>query len=183
MAAITQNAQHNDRRGFFKKVLAGLIGAVLGLVPMGAGLTVFLDPLRRKASAGGFIQVATLEALPNDGIPREFPVLASRTDAWNKFNQVPIGAVYLRRTLDGKLQAFNVVCPHAGCFVDFLPDRGSYLCPCHSSTFNVDGKIADRSSPSPRGLDSLEVEIRKGKELWVKFQNFQAGRAEKIPVA
>src|SRR5438309_4689223 len=44
-----------------------------------------------------------------------------------------LGAVYLRRTPDGKLQAFNVVCPHAGCFVDFLPERGMYLCPCHNS--------------------------------------------------
>lgn len=183
MAGPTHVMPGDDRRGFFKKILAGIIGAVLGLVPLGAGLTVFLDPLRRKAAAGGMVQIATLDALPSDGVPRKFPVLASRTDAWNKFSQVPIGAVYLRREPDGKLQAFNVVCPHAGCFVDFLPDRGSYLCPCHNSTFNVEGKIADRSSPAPRGLDSLEVEVRNGKELWVKFQNFQAGRAEKIPVA
>jgi menaquinol-cytochrome c reductase iron-sulfur subunit len=183
MAEPEHPAPSTDRRGFFKKILASAIGAVLGLVPVCAGLTVFLDPLRRKASARGFVEVTTLDALPDDGVPRKFPVLASRTDAWNKFAQVPIGAVYLRRTHDGKLQAFNVVCPHAGCFVDFLADRGSYLCPCHNSTFTVDGKIADRSSPAPRALDSLEVELRNGRELWVKFQNYQSGRAEKIPVA
>jgi menaquinol-cytochrome c reductase iron-sulfur subunit len=110
-------------------------------------------------------------------------VLATRVDAWNRATQVPIGAVYLRRTTDGKVSAFNVVCPHAGCFVDFLPDRGSYLCPCHNSTFTLTGKIADRSSPAPRGLDALDVEVRDGKEVWVTFQNFLAGRAEKIPVA
>jgi len=171
------------RRGFIRKCLAGIIGAVLALIPAGAGLTVLLDPLRRKTAATGAVPVTTLDGLPADGLPRKFPVLATRTDAWNKFTEVPIGAVYLRRLPDGKLEAFNVVCPHAGCFVDFVPATGSFLCPCHNSTFTAEGKIADRSSPSPRALDSLEVEVRKGKEVWVKFRNFQAGRAEKIPVA
>jgi len=176
-------APSTGRRDFLKKIFAGGIGALLALFPVGAGLAVFLDPLRRKSAATGTLRVATLEALPNDGIPRKFPVLATRVDAWNKFNLVPIGAVYLRRTADNQLQAFNVVCPHAGCFVDFLPDRGHYLCPCHNSTFTLAGKIEDPSSPAPRGLDLLPVEVRNQKEVWVKFQNFQAGRAEKIPVA
>ena|SRR5439155_4863803 len=171
------------RRDFFKKLLAGIIGTVLGLFPVGAGLTVFLDPLRRKSPTSGAIRVTTLQALPSDGVPRKFPVLATRVDAWNKFSQVPIGAIYLRRTSDNQLQAFNVVCPHAGCYVDFLPERGHYLCPCHNSTFTVAGKIDDPASPAPRGLDTLEVEVRNQKEVWVKFRNFQAGHAEKIPAA
>ena len=171
------------RRSFLKEICAGLIGTFLGLVPLAAGLTVFLDPLRRKSATSGAVWVTTLEALPDDGLPRKFPVLATRVDAWNRASQVPIGAVYLRRLADGQVLAVNVVCPHAGCFVDFLPDRGRYLCPCHNSTFTVAGKIDDRASPAPRGLDSLEVELRGGKEVWVKFQNFQAGRPEKVPVA
>ncbi len=171
------------RRDFVKKFLAVLIGAVAGLIPAGAGLAVFLDPLRRKSSASGAVRVASLESLPADGQPLKFPVLATRIDAWNKFREVPIGAVYLRRTNDGKVEAFNVVCPHAGCFVDFLPERGKYLCPCHNSTFTIAGKIDDPASPAARGLDTLEVEIRKQKEIWVKFQNFEAGSAEKIPAA
>ena len=171
------------RRGFLKGLLVGVIGAVLGLVPLGAGLVVFLDPLRRRSSAGHAILVTTLDALPADGVPYKFPVLASRVDAWNKFSQVPIGAVYLRRTADGKLEALNVVCPHAGCFVDYLPARQRFVCPCHNSTFTLSGGIADHTSPAPRGMDTLPVEIRNQKEVWVTFENFQAGRAEKIPVA
>src|SRR5580765_6584741 len=151
----------NGRREFFKKMVASIIGAFVGLFPVGAGLTVFFDPLRRKSAASGAVRVTSLEALPNDGVPRKFPVLATRVDAWNKFTRVPIGAVYLRRMADNKLEAFNVVCPHAGCFVDFLPDRGKFLCPCHNSTFTLAGKIDDPSSPAPRGMDSLEVELRE----------------------
>src|SRR6266850_3794959 len=46
-----QKPPAEGRRGFMKKLLAGIIGAVLGLVPVGAGLTVFLDPLRRKTAS------------------------------------------------------------------------------------------------------------------------------------
>jgi quinol---cytochrome c reductase iron-sulfur subunit, bacillus type len=171
------------RRDFLKKGLASLIGAIVGLVPLAAGLAVFFDPLRRKSAASGKVRVTTLDALPDDGIPRKFAVLASRVDAWNKYHEVPIGAVYLRRTSDGKVQAFNVVCPHAGCFVDFLPERGSFLCPCHNSTFAVTGNIDNPTSPAPRGLDALDIEVRDAKEIWVKFENFQPGRADKVPVA
>ena len=104
-------------------------------------------------------------------------------DAWNKFTETAIGAVYLRRASDGQVQAFNASCPHAGCFVDYLPERGTFLCPCHNSTFAVTGRIDNPTSPAPRGLDSLETEVRDGKEVWVQFQNFQPGRPEKIPVA
>src|SRR5437764_13465511 len=86
------------RRNFFKSFLATAIGAVLGLVPFAAGLQVFLDPLRRKAASSSAIRITALEALPDDGIPRKFPVLADRVDAWNKFIQIPIGAVYPRLT-------------------------------------------------------------------------------------
>jgi menaquinol-cytochrome c reductase iron-sulfur subunit len=178
-----QAANSADRRSFFKQALAGIISVILGLIPAGAGLAVFLDPLRRKSGASGAVRVASMEALPDDGIPRKFPVIAARVDAWNKFSETAIGAVYLRRTSDGKVQAFNVVCPHAGCFVDFKAEKDHYLCPCHNSTFTVTGSISDPTSPAPRGLDSLVVEVREGKEIWVKFQNYQAGTSAKIPVA
>ena len=96
--------------------------------------------------------------------------------------RVPVGAVYLRRVSDQKVQAFNVVCPHAGCFVDYDASGKSYHCPCHNSRFALDGRIADPKSPSPRGLDELEVELRNGNEIWVRFLNFRAGQKERIPV-
>ncbi len=101
-------------------------------------------------------------------------------DAWNKFPQVPIGAVYLRRTGEKTVEALNVVCPHAGGFVDYVPDKNCFICPLHNSKFALDGQISDPKSPAARAMDALEVEIRDG-AIWVKFQNFQSGPAEKIP--
>jgi len=182
---MTNKSTSNDseklpRRGFFARATAIIIGGVVGIVPAIAGILVFLDPLRRKAAAQGSIRVASLRAVPNDGKPYKFPVVASRVDAWNKFPDVPIGAVYLRRTGDREIEALNVVCPHAGCFVDFVPSRECFLCPCHNSTFALDGKINQKNSPSPRPLDSMPVEIR-GEDIYVQFQNFRSGVPEKVP--
>ncbi len=179
--------QHPDpkdpaRRNFFAEGASVVIGGAISLVPIVAGARVLLDPLRRKSQNGAAVRVTSLEALPPDGVPRKFPVIATRTDAWNK-STAPIGAVYLRRTTEGVVTALNVVCPHAGCFVDFVTEKSCYLCPCHNSTFKTDGAVGDAKSPSARALDSLEVEVRGGKEVWVKFQNFKAGHAEKIPCA
>lgn len=177
--------QHPDpkdpaRRNFFAEGASVVIGGVISLVPVVAGARVLLDPLRRKSKAGAATRVTSLDALPPDGVPRKFPVIATRTDAWNK-STAPIGAVYLRRSPEGVVTALNVACPHAGCFVDYVAEKSSYLCPCHNSTFKPDGAVSDAKSPSARALDSLEVEVRGGKEIWVKFQNFRAGHAEKIP--
>ncbi len=170
-----------DRREFLKKACCVCVGTAAILPPIAAGVAVLLDPVRRKAAVGQFIHVTSLSALPEDGSPRKFSIIMTREDAWNKSPNVPVGAVYLRRADEKKAQALNVVCPHAGCFVDYVPARKSYLCPCHNSTFALDGQINDLKSPAPRGLDELEVEIRNGTEIWVKFQNFHSGQAEKIP--
>ena len=171
-----------DRRNFLTKAAAIVIGGLTAVAAPLAGVFVLLDPLRRKTEAGGAVLVATLNALPEDGEPRKFPVLATRVDAWNRTPNVPVGAVYLQRLKDNSVRAFNVVCPHAGCFVDYRPKEQCYLCPCHDSRFGTDGKIIDPKSPSPRGLDDLAVEVRNGTEVWVTFQNYRAGVHNKIPV-
>ncbi len=173
----------SDRREFFKKASAIVLGGVSTAVPIAAGVQFLLDPLGRKAGAGEPVRVTTLDALPVDGVPRQFAIVAGRSDVWNRYPASPIGAVYLRRVTENKIEALHAGCPHAGCFVDYAAGRSGFFCPCHNSSFALDGKISDAKSPSPRAMDTLEVEVRNGTEVWVKFQNFQAGHAEKVPVA
>jgi menaquinol-cytochrome c reductase iron-sulfur subunit len=180
MSEVNPNGE--PRRDFLKKASAVVIGGVITAVPVAAGIRVIMDPLRQKAAGGQRVKVTTLDSLPADGAPRKFAVLASRVDAWNRFPDAPVGAIYLRRTGENAVEALNVVCPHAGCFVDFRADKKDYYCPCHNSSFQIDGKIADPKSPAPRGLDSLKTEL-KGNDVWVEFQNFRTGMKEKVPVA
>jgi nitrite reductase/ring-hydroxylating ferredoxin subunit len=166
-----------------QQAAAIVIGGIAALVPVTIGVLTLLDPLRRRSQAAGFVRVASLDAVAADGLPHRFAVLADRTDAWNGFVREPIGAVYLRRTSDQQVEAFNSICPHAGCFIDFDNPSDCYRCPCHNSTFHVDGTLI-QPSPSPRGMDSLVVQLRGDagqQDVWVQFQNFYTGIAAKVP--
>lgn len=170
------------RRDFLKQGCAACLGAVAVAGPAAVGARVFLDPLTRLKTVETFVKVTTLDTLPEDGTPVQFPVLADRRDAWTKFTQVPIGAVFLQRQPKGQPLALSVVCPHAGCFVDYVEEQQGFLCPCHNSFFAKDGGLKDEQSPSPRPLDTLEVQVRNKNEVWVRFQDFQLGVTEKKPV-
>ena len=171
-----------DRRGFLTKTAAIVLTAVIGAVPVVAGLFTFLDPLRRKSEARGLVRVTSLGSLPTNGTPRKLPVLDTLIDAWNKTEDVAVGSVYVQKTGDKTVRVLNATCPHLGCSVGYSEAKGAYFCPCHKSSFSADGKILDPASPSPRGMDELHAEVRDNGEVWVKFQNFRKGSADKIPV-
>jgi menaquinol-cytochrome c reductase iron-sulfur subunit len=175
------------RRGFVKQFLAFVIGGLVGLVPAVVGLATFLNPLRKSvkekqrpigSDAEGFYRVTALNSLSE--IPQAFKIIADRKDAWNVYPKDSIGAVFLQRVGAEEVRAFNVSCPHAGCSVSFRAARSEYHCPCHNSTFGMDGK-RDPSSPSPRDLDDLAVKVDNG-EVLVKYQKFKAGTDEKKAV-
>jgi menaquinol-cytochrome c reductase iron-sulfur subunit len=190
------NSQHcsslQQRRGFLVKMTALIAGSAALITPAAVGIAAFLNPLRQKTLAGGFIRVASLDSLPEDGSPQKYPIIADRSDAWNFFPNVPVGAVYLRRAGKDQVEALQVVCPHAGCSIMVgkagktgtgpLNEKGPvpiFFCPCHAASFDLSGKRLGAASPSPRNMDSLETEIRDN-EVWVKFKNFRTGTANKI---
>ena len=169
-----------DRRGFLAACLAIACGGLATLAPIGAGLWAFLDPLRRKAAAASFLPVTELSAIPDDGVPRQFAVIAERVDAWTGFAAEPIGAVYLRRAKgSATVEALSATCPHAGCFVEMEATGKCFRCPCHNSEFTFDGGIV-APSPSPRPMDALECRVAKNGEVEVKWQKFRAGVAGKV---
>ncbi len=178
--SLSKTPAGKARRGFLGNTIALLLGIVGYSVPVITGIVTFLNPLRQKVQAGQFMRLAALDVLPDDGTPRKFPVIADRTDAWNRFPNEPVGAVFLRRTGKQQVEALQVVCPHAGCFVGYDAKEDEFLCPCHNAHFDLSGKRKDEKSPSPRDLDTLEVEIRNDSEVWVKFENFQTGTPNKI---
>ena len=176
VASATEN-----RRGFITKALAVCCGGLATLAPAGAAIWAVLDPLRRTAGAGSFLRVADLANLPDDGQPRQFPVITDRVDAWTGYAAEPIGAVYVKREPGSDtVEALSATCPHAGCFVEMADANRCFRCPCHNSTFTLDGGIVE-PSPSPRTMDSLECQVGKNGEVAVKWENFYTGIAEKVP--
>lgn len=192
-AAPGSSAVQLPRRSFLYRAVTLAVGGIVSLIPVVIGIVFFFDPLRRRGrrvpsqqespvDENGYVRVAHVDALPDDRTPRMFQVIADRIDAWNYFSKRPIGAVYLHKTGtddgDEKIAAFNVICPHLGCAVDFRPDRNAYLCPCHNSEFTIDG-VRSETSPSARDLDPLDVFERDG-EIFVKYEEFRSGIAERV---
>lgn len=169
------------RRNFLVKAAAAACGGLVALIPLASGILFFLDPLRKRGSGGDYIKVADLASLPSDGQPMKFSIISDKVDCWNRFPNQPIGAVYVSRTGPDAVTVFNVTCPHLGCAVDYRAAENCYHCPCHDSRFNPAG--TPENMIPPRGLDSLEVDSAKlaQGEVWVKFQNFMSGLAEKTP--
>ena len=134
-------------------------------------------PRRSRGAGAGLPRITSRVALPTDGTPRKCTVHAGRVDAWSRAAAVPGGAVYLRRTGEREVEALQTICPHAGCFVGYSAERKVYQCPCHTSSFQLDGERI-MPSPSPRNMDALTVDPEKLKagEIWVQFVNYYPGK-------
>ena len=105
-------------------------------------------------------------------------IAKNQQDAWNRLERVRQGSVWLYRR-SGELSCLSTVCPHAGCAIDFDEGHQHFVCPCHGSTFALDGSRRDR--PSPRGMDSLEPRSRRGR-VFCQFRHFRMATSRKEPV-
>lgn len=183
--ALASAPAEPDRRDFMQKAACVALGGVAALVPIGVGVTVVASPLFEETPGGVTVRLASADALEVGGAPQLFRVVAERQDAWTRHPSTGIGSVFVQRLAEELVPesflAFNASCPHLGGAVEYLGEEGNYSCPYHNSTFADTGEVLNPDSPSPRGLDSLGVEIREG-ELWVAFVNFKANIKEKLPV-
>jgi|TARA_B110000467_G_C18129971_1_gene372763 Rieske Fe-S protein len=174
----------DSRRKFIVVSTIG-VSAVCGIFPIASGITTILDPVKKSSDNQEKVpwtKVAPLRNLPEDGKPAKFEVILEKVkDAWTTYKNVPVGAVYLARKGD-EVEAFNLKCPHLGCAVDFRSKSNDYFCPCHNSTFGIDGSVSDADSPSPRGLDTMDTKVEDG-DIWIRFQQFRPNIAEKIPLS
>ena len=196
-------AVETPRRSMLLHLITAVLGFLIIAVPATLSGLFFLDPIlrKRKAATGGatgeevlgkdeagFIRLdVTKDAVPEDGTPLSVTVIDDLVDAWNMFRDVPVGSIWLRKVGGGPILAFNSVCPHLGCSVDYIRAENHFFCPCHTSAFALDGTKTNKIPP--RDMDALEVSMRtngkedaNGLEIWVKFQNFQKATSDKIVI-
>ena len=64
----------------------------------------------------------------------------------------------LIRTADGELQAFNAICTHLQCTVQYKADTSQIWCACHNGLYDLQGNVV--SGPPPRPLERLVVNQR-----------------------
>ncbi len=174
----TELHTNKGRRDFLKicsVVLSSLIGVAYA-VPL---IRTFISPALRQTVSGstGLIELGSTSSCQVN-VPLNVKIVDAKMDAWTKFPPTEIGAVWIIMNKDKKFTAFTSICPHLGCGINWDENSGKFICPCHDSFFDIEGRVL--SGPSPRGMDTLETEIRDGK-IFVKYEKMRLGVSEKLP--
>jgi cytochrome b6-f complex iron-sulfur subunit len=131
--------EKESRRSFLWKAWIGL--AAVGVAEIFWVVLGFLRP-RRVAVAD---DASVVTAGPVDSFPNE------------SVTAFPQGKFYLARLDDGGFLAVSRECTHLGCTVPWNSEESRFVCPCHSSSFDIRGEVI--TPPAPRALDLFEVRI------------------------
>jgi cytochrome b6-f complex iron-sulfur subunit len=143
----TEEKKYEDpgRRDFISK-----IWGILGLVASAEAVFFTFSMLRQgkkfqKENPGSSIKVA--------GSVDDFKTNSVTADRINKY--------FLVRKEDGGFLALSLTCSHLGCSVLWDDAKNQFICPCHSSAFDMLGNVIN--SPALRALDYYPVIIESGK--------------------
>lgn len=172
-----------EPRRCFLAQCGSLVLAATAISPavVACGTTV-LNPVMKEhgGKAGKTYRVASLNQLTENGPPQMVAIKDNQTDGWMLKLDVPVGAVWIRRKSGEQVQAFQALCPHAGCPIMYDDQKKLFYCPCHAALFDLDGKRTAQPSPSPspRDMDTLEVTVENG-DILVAFKRFKEGTADK----
>jgi cytochrome b6-f complex iron-sulfur subunit len=135
-------AEHSEpRRSFLTQLWFGL-GAVV-LAEIVYLVISFLRPRRSTAREGEFGTV--IAAGPVESFER------------GSVTAFPRGRFYLARLEDGGFLAISRKCTHLGCTLPWNETEQKFLCPCHSSAFDIRGSVV--RAPAPRALDVFRIVI------------------------
>ena len=155
-----------DRRSLFVRAIYGLWAVIGASLAAPALVYLFFPPKARKAEE--WVEVADAGQLSLKS-PEEVVFRHNRIDGW-KVNSEKATAWVVKMS-DNEFVAFAPQCTHLGCAYRWDEQKQSFLCPCHTSTFSMDGRVL--SGPAPRPLVRFEVKVEKGKLKIGPFEKAQ----------
>ena len=130
-----------NRRRFLDRILG--TGFVSTMVAMAYPVWRYLiPPVSGEPATQSVVAAQASQVTPNSGL-------------LFKFGSKP---GLLIRTPEGELQAFNAVCTHLECTVQYKADTSQIWCACHNGLYDLQGQNV--SGPPPRPLERLVVNQR-----------------------
>ncbi len=140
------------RRTFYLEAIYGLqaiMGATLAAI---AGVYLFFPP--KAKSEAEWVDAGDFKKLPLNAA-EEVVFSRNRVDGWKVSSEK--ATAWVVKSSDKDVVAFAPQCTHLGCAYHWDEANHNFLCPCHTSTFGIDGKVL--TGPAPRPLDRYAVKV------------------------
>ena len=148
-------AEDISRRNFYVGAVYGMWAAISAALGIPALIYLFFPPKVRKADE--WIELGDVSKL-SPGSPVEMVFRRNRVDGWKVISEK--GSAWVVKLADNNIVAFGPQCTHLGCAYHWDDASRTFICPCHTSSFAIDGKVL--GGPAPRPLDRYEVKIDSG---------------------
>ncbi|MBI4905554.1 MAG: ubiquinol-cytochrome c reductase iron-sulfur subunit [Acidobacteria bacterium] len=132
-----------------------------------AAVYLLFPPKSKKEDQ--WVEAADLSKLET-GVAEEVVFRRNRVDGW-KVSSEKTSAWVVKKS-DTEVVAFAPQCTHLGCAYRFDERKKQFNCPCHTSNFDLDGKVID--GPAPRPLDRYLVKIEGNKLLLGQVEKKEA---------
>jgi menaquinol-cytochrome c reductase iron-sulfur subunit len=145
------------RRAFYVGFINGVMGLISLALAVPAAIYLFFPPKPRNE--GDWVQTTDISSIPQ-GEPTEISFERKRVDGW-KVTTEKATAWVVRGTSPPDVVAYTPQCTHLGCAYHWDDSSHTFLCPCHTSVFSIDGKVV--SGPAPRPLDRYMTRVANGK--------------------
>jgi menaquinol-cytochrome c reductase iron-sulfur subunit len=146
------NALPPSRRRFYLAGIYGLWGAIGVALSVPAFIYLFFPPKAKRETE--WVDAAALSQLPAN-TPEEVVFRRNRVDGWKITSEK--ATAWVVKSSSGEVVAFAPQCTHLGCAYHWDERNHNFLCPCHTSTFSLDGQVL--SGPAPRPLDRYRVQV------------------------
>jgi menaquinol-cytochrome c reductase iron-sulfur subunit len=147
-----------DRRSFHLAFIYGVWSAIATILALPATVYLLWPPGSKKEL--GWEDACNLAQLELK-TPQEIVFRRNRIDGWKIVSEKV--SAWVVKLSNKEVIAFGPQCPHLGCAYHWVSQKHEFLCPCHTSTFSIDGDVL--SGPSPRPLDRYETKIEGDKLL------------------
>jgi len=159
-AAASEDVPDMNKRNIMNLALVGALG-LPGTCLVGGYAYFFVPP----SSGGGAGGVAAKDA--NGNAVKSADWLTTHKPGDRSLTQGLKGdATYLIVQEDGSLANYgvNAVCTHLGCVVPWNQAENKFMCPCHGSQYNFQGKVV--RGPAPLSLALAHLDIVEGAAIF-----------------
>ena len=131
------------RRHFLSSITTGIlsvIGGILGVLGSGAVLS---STVRRQED---WLAASPLHVLP-DNEPTAVTLSVMRLDGYR--DAFERRTIFLVKTGESEVVAFDARCTHLGCLVAWDPQAQLFKCPCHGGVYDRSGAVTEGPPPDP----------------------------------